>query len=295
MKTDALDYYRKWVFSFLARVLNRDPIFGNVFDVLLPNDNGRREREAAEERRRKEAEAEDQRRRDNARENERIRRELEQERRKIQEMERNVARIERKAQRDAWKHERRREKTLAKLARRANRTHMQGFNIGIFGLTSTGKSTMINSLIGNKVADVGVGETTRVKKAYQGRNCTYWDTPGRNDESTYTNEEYISFLKGLSRRLIVIQYTVKENLKLIRLLDSLGLGYDIIVNKFDDVDDDERSNFQRQIQDEIESSELERMKNVFFVSAQYPKMFTDWLKMVDNLSESCTDCKFELY
>ena len=280
-------------FLFIAGLPNNRPGIGNIFDVLRDNGNERREREAAQERLRQEKEAEDRRRQDDLRKQGELRRKIQQERQQIEQMKRHIAKMERKAQRDAWKHERRREETLARLARQANTTHMQGFNIGIFGLTSTGKSTMINSLIGNKVADVGVGETTRVKKAYEGRNCTYWDTPGRNDESTYTNEEYISFLKGLSRRLIVVQYTVKENLKLIRLLDSLGLGYEIIVNKFDHVDENEQSKFKRQIRREIESSELERMKNVYFVSAQHPKMFTDWLTMVKNLTEPCPDCKLE--
>ena len=256
--------------------------------------NERRERQQAEERRR-EREAAERRRREQEAEEERrrIRQEMDREQHKIDRVNRQIERMERKAERDAWKHERRREKTLARLARQAQRDRIPGINIGVFGQTSTGKSTMINSLVGTRVADVGVGETTRLRKAYQGRTCTYWDTPGRNDESTYTNEEYISFIKGLSRRLIIIQFTVKENLKLIHLLDSLGLGYDVVVNKFDDIDEGERCKFQRQIRNEITSLEVEGAKNVFFLSAQYPKMFPDWLTMVNCLTEPTDDCKFD--
>jgi GTPase Era involved in 16S rRNA processing len=150
---------------------------------------------------------------------------------------------------------------------------------------------MVNSLLGKKVADVGVGETTKEMIAYHGTQYILWDTPGRNDELTYSNKKYISFVKGLKRRLILIQYTIKENLNLMRLLDDLGLGYDIIINKFDDVDEDERSKFQRQIQREITSSGLKQKKNVFFLSAQNPKMFSDWLRMVDYLTQECVDCK----
>ena len=261
---------------------------------MLNDANERREREQAEERRR-EREANEARRREReaAEERRRIQEEMNRERQKVDEMKRLMAEMERKAKRDAWKHERRREKILARLARQAQRDKMPGTNIGVFGQTSTGKSTMINSLVGSRVADVGVGETTKHKKAYQGRNCTYWDTPGRNDESTYTNEEYISFIKGLTRRLIIIQSTVKENLKLIRLLDSLGLGYDLVVNKFDDIEEHERRKFQRQIRDEITSLGLEQMKNLFFLSAQHPKMFSDWLTMINCLTEPSDDCKFD--
>ena len=261
---------------------------------MLNDANERRKREQEEERRR-EREADEARRREReaAEERRRIQEEMNRERQKVDEMKRLMAEMERKAERDAWEHERQREKPLAELARQTQRDKMPGTNIGVFGQTSTGKSTMINSLIGSRVADVGVGETTKHRKAYQGRNCTYWDTPGRNDESTYTNEEYISFIKGLTRRLIIIQFTVKENSKLIRLLDNLGLGYDLVVNKFDDIEEHERSKFQRQIQDEIKSLGLEQMKNVFFLSAQHPKMFSDWLTMVNCLTEPSDDCKFD--
>ncbi|CAF0879100.1 unnamed protein product [Didymodactylos carnosus] len=116
----------------------------------------------------------------------------------------------------------------------------------------------------------GVGETTKELPVYH---------------------KSISVIKVLTRCLILIQYTIKENLNLLRLLDNLGLGYDIIVNKFDDVDQDERSKFRRQIQREITSTELKQKKNVFFLSAQNPKMFPDWLRMVDYLTEECADCK----
>lgn len=199
--------------------------------------------------------------------------------------------MERERRQYAIEQERQREKNLARLAQQVFRVQMPGNNIGVFGLTSTGKSTVINGLIGQQVAAVGVGETTAQKQAYQGMHCTYWDTPGRNDESTYTNKEYISFIKGLTRRLIVIQYTIKENLKLMQLLDSLGLGYDIIVNKFDDVDEDEQWTFRRQIEREAIWFGLQRVKHTYFLSAKHPKMFPDWLRMVTHLTEPCSDCK----
>ncbi|CAF2808428.1 unnamed protein product [Rotaria sp. Silwood2] len=190
---------------------------------------------------------------------------------------------------DISKDEKRREKLLAKLARKTESIKKQGNNIGIFGLTSTGKSTMINSLLGKKLAEIGIGETTKEMTPYHGTRYILWDTPGRNDESAYTNQEYISFIKGLTRRLILIQYTIKEILNLIRLLDDLGLGYDIVVNKFDDIDEDEQAKFRRQIQCEISSLKLKRKKNVFFLSARYPRMFPNWLEMVHYLTEECFD------
>ncbi|CAF3369983.1 unnamed protein product, partial [Rotaria sp. Silwood2] len=102
-------------------------------------------------------------------------------------------------------------KALIELAQKTEPMKMVGINIGLFGITSTGKSTMLNSLLGKKIAETGVGETTTKITPYQGMQYTLWDVPGRNDEINYLSMEYISFFKGLTRRLILIQATIKEN------------------------------------------------------------------------------------
>jgi small GTP-binding protein len=174
--------------------------------------------------------------------------------------------------------------SLIELARKTTPLAMQGNNIALFGLTSTGKSTMINSLLGKKVAAIGAGETTMEIKAYPGTNFILWDTPGRNDKMTYKNKEYIAFWKGLTRRVILVKCTVKENSTTMQVMDAIGLDYDIVVNKFDNVDEAERSSFCQQIHREITTIGLKRVKNVFFLSAKYPQQFPDWLTMVDNLT-----------
>jgi len=262
------------LFLLLVHIPTCFPSPGGPIRMPQEAERRRRQREESEERRRQ-------------------REEINEKRQEIEQMNISIRKMERKARKDALKQEKRREKTLARLARKTEMARMKGHNIGIFGLTSTGKSTMVNSLLGNKFADIGVGETTRKRTPYYGQQYTLWDTPGRNDESTYSNQEYISFIKGLTRRLIVIQYTIKENSKLMRLLDDLGLGYDIVVNKFDHVDETEQPQLQRQIRHVIRSLGLKQMKKVFFLSAQYPKMFRDWLTMVDYLTEECLDCKLD--
>ncbi|CAF1478363.1 unnamed protein product, partial [Rotaria sordida] len=74
-------------------------------------------------------------------------------------------------------------KALVDLARRATPIEMNGNNIGIFGLTSTGKSTLLNSLLGEKKAETGAGETTTQITPYPSTQFTLWDVPGRNDET----------------------------------------------------------------------------------------------------------------
>ena len=173
---------------------------------------------------------------------------------------------------------------LVRLANRTQAVSMQGKNIGLFGLTSTGKSTMLNSLLGKKVVDTGPGETTLEIKPYEGSNFVLWDVPGRNDEMVYFSMEYIAFFKGLSRRFVLIQATVKENSSMMKLLDAIGLRYDIVFNKFDNIDEEDQPKVQQQIKQEIISLGLKGVDRVFFVSAKKPQMFPDWLKMVDLLT-----------
>ncbi|CAF4600898.1 unnamed protein product [Rotaria socialis] len=62
---------------------------------------------------------------------------------------------------------------------------MEGINVALFDLTSTGKATMLDSLIGSKVAATGCGETTMAIKKYTAQYFNLWDIPGRNDEISY--------------------------------------------------------------------------------------------------------------
>ncbi len=175
-------------------------------------------------------------------------------------------------------------KMFIELARLTPAMPFKGNNIALFGSTSTGKSTLLNAILGQNVAETGIGETTKEMKAYPATGYTLWDVPGRNDEVSYFSMEYISFFKGLSRRFILIQATVKENSSMMKLLDELKLEYDIVFNKFDKVDAEEQSLVKEQIHKEIQSLGLQMVGNVYFVSAKNPKMFPDWINMIQRLN-----------
>jgi GTP-binding protein EngB required for normal cell division len=172
---------------------------------------------------------------------------------------------------------------LVGLAAKTKPFELVGNNIALFGMTSSGKSTMLNKIIGSKVAATGAGETTIEITSYQGKDFVVWDIPGRNDETTYLSMQYIALWKGLTKRLILITATIKENTNMMKLLDAIGLKYDIVVNKFDNVDEDERKQFREHINKEIRDIGLKGVEHVFFVSGKQPTMFSDWKKMVDYL------------
>ena len=155
-------------------------------------------------------------------------------------------------------------KVLIDLAQQTAPAKLQGVNVALFGQTSTGKSTMLNALLGQNLAETGVGETTTKIKAYPGTGYTLWDVPGRNDEVSYLSMEYISFFKGLTRRLVLIQATVKENSSMMKLLDELNLGYDIVFNKFDKVDVEEQPLVKAQVDKQIKELGLRKVGDGVF-------------------------------
>lgn len=174
--------------------------------------------------------------------------------------------------------------TITELAKTVKPIRMEGNQIALFGITSTGKSTMLNSLLEENVAETGYGETTMQLTPYPRINFVIWDVPGRNDEVSYMTMQYISFLKGLTRRLILIKNTVKENSSIMKLMDTMGLNYAIVLNQYDLVPDTEKPNLREQVHKQINELGLARVDHVFFVSAQYPYRYEDWSKMIKYLA-----------
>jgi GTP-binding protein EngB required for normal cell division len=173
---------------------------------------------------------------------------------------------------------------LIQLAKQVTPFEMDGINVAIFGIMSTGKSTIINKLLGKDVAAVGIGETTKEIQPYDGIGYRLFDIPGRNDDIQYFSADYISFWKGLTYRLVTITHTIKEMTKVFKLLDAINLNYDIVVNKFDQVDPEEADPFKQQLRQEIKDAGLQGVNRIFFVSARNPRQFPDWLAMCDYIT-----------
>ncbi|CAF4163901.1 unnamed protein product [Adineta steineri] len=177
-----------------------------------------------------------------------------------------------------------RKNTIIKLAQQAKPLGLEGNHVALFGTTSCGKSTMLNVLYGKKVAETGFGETTREIKSYQANDFVLWDIPGKNDEVSYMSMQYISFFKGLTRRIILVTNTLKESSSMMKLLDAIGLDYDIVVNKMDQCKKEEEAKFREAIETEKQTLGLQGVRSIFYISAENPTQFPDWLKMVDYLT-----------
>ena len=191
---------------------------------------------------------------------------------------------------DLQRHDKRGSEALIRLASQTAPLQLGGgLSFGFFGLTSTGKSTMINKLIGSDLAATGAGETTTQVTPYDGLGYRLYDIPGRNDDRSYFSMEYVAFWKALTARLILITTTVKEMSKVFHLLDAINLHYDIVVNKFDLVPSNERDAFKQKIQNEIHDCALQGVDHVWYISAQNPQPFPDWMNMINTLTITLND------
>ncbi|CAF0989435.1 unnamed protein product [Rotaria sordida] len=158
-------------------------------------------------------------------------------------------------------------------------------NIAVLGSVSVGKSTIVNSLLDKKLADVGAGETTTRTSVYKGNGLQIFDVYGKNDEKTYMTPESICDLKSVEKRLLVITSTVKDITKLARFLDQLNLRYTIVFNKFDLVDDEEQQQLRQKIENEVKVLELKCCEKIYFISGKHPEKFDDWNKLVKHLRQ----------
>jgi GTP-binding protein EngB required for normal cell division len=174
--------------------------------------------------------------------------------------------------------------TLVKLASNTEPFRLGGRAFGFFGLTSTGKSTMINKLIGHDLAATGVGETTKEIQSYDGHSYRLFDIPGRNNDISYFSMEYIAFWKGLTGRLVLITATIKEMTNVFHLLDAIHLRYDILINKFDLVPIEERQEFKRKLDQQIRECNLQGVDHIWYLSALNTKQFPHWLVMRNSLT-----------
>ena len=159
-----------------------------------------------------------------------------------------------------------------------------GRNAAVFGVVSTGKSSLINALLGREVAETGIGETTLEFKSYQGIGLTYWDCPGKHDQLTYLTADYISLIKGLTIRIIVVDITLKHMTGFISMLQRLNLPFIVVLNKWDAIakaSEAKRTKFEATIAEEI--AQYCPGVPIFRVAAEQPGHF-QWDDLVQHIT-----------
>ncbi|CAF3260977.1 unnamed protein product, partial [Rotaria sp. Silwood2] len=175
------------------------------------------------------------------------------------------------------------DKTLVKLASNTEPFRLGGRAFGIFGLTSAGKSSIINKLLGYDPTKIDNHETTKKIQIYEGQSYRLFDIPDINDDISYFTMDYIAFLKGLTKRLVLITTTITEMIKCFRFLDAINLRYDIIINKFDLIPISRRQEFKKIINQQIRELNLQGVDHVWYISVLNPNQCPDWSTMINSL------------
>jgi len=173
--------------------------------------------------------------------------------------------------------------------------NMEGIHVGFFGCTGVGKSTLINTLLGEKVCAVGLNQTTLEATPYRKKNSVvaFWDIPGQTDKISYLTTTYIGLLKAMSFIGIVVWRTCHEISRIIELLEYIGMTgkYSIIVTKQDtrarELADNEENvenglqEFKRIFEKEVAATESVRPKSIYYIcsknsaSYDFPKFLND--------------------
>ena len=146
------------------------------------------------------------------------------------------------------------------------KTDKNQFNIGIVGERGTGKSTLINVILGEKVAKVGQTETTMNITPYQiqisGNNkLKVWDTPGWGTQS-FPYEEYSKALIFFDYVVIVVGMKIDErDIELYQKLTKEGIPVAFVRSKSDiDVNNEAWDNYGNAYT-ELETSRQQEVAN----------------------------------
>jgi len=115
----------------------------------------------------------------------------------------------------------------------ANITKQQRQSIAVVGPSGVGKSTILNALAGQKVAEVGVTECTqKVSMVHAGPEYDMYDIPGNRDErADFYNIDNLHKLTSLHCIMVVYTDRFEHVLNVAKLLRSINLPHIFVRNK----------------------------------------------------------------
>jgi predicted GTPase len=82
------------------------------------------------------------------------------------------------------------QKILVQMSQDLNKFHSTKVKCGIIGRSGTGKSSLINAIVGEYIAEVGEVETTTEVKPVEHKGLIFYDLPGCSTTS-FPKEDYI--------------------------------------------------------------------------------------------------------
>lgn len=187
------------------------------------------------------------------------------------------------------------------------REKLEGFEAtqvkcGITGPSGSGKSSLINAIFGEKIAAVGVVETTSREHEFthEGKGLILVDLPGIGTPN-WPKDTYIERLKLLtydSFLLVTTERFTENDVFLYRELTSRGKPCFVLRNKFDRAVEDalhdngfSEEEVRRQIESDIRSNLLPASPaRIYLTSGRHPAKY-DLCHLLDDISEALSGIK----
>ena len=142
--------------------------------------------------------------------------------------------------------------------------------ISLYGPVNSGKSSVVNALTGQKLADVRAiaGWTTEVELYHLTENAYISDTPGLDDITEENSKRAEEFVEQDSHIIIFLLNasvgTPKSAVDAYNKLHSLGKPIIVVLNKIDTIELDEQRDIEQQIQDvmSVKAVPISAKKNI---------------------------------
>jgi len=170
-------------------------------------------------------------------------------------------------------------KAAESIKEQIDKSENEKVRLALFGHSGAGKSSIINKLLGENLAVVGVEtDTTTELTTYEWNGLILTDLPGYNTKK-FPSDEYVAKFNILTDYDIFICVfegkLSKDNSELFELLQKNGKACIFVRNKCDQIWDEQKSYVEltKQIENDLNAQIGEDEQNVIFVSCRSNKGF----------------------